>query len=181
MRTSTGQPLTQGLFLHWRQRCASRMASSGVRPRLTSSKLPAALLGVLLGHGHALDLQALLGRQQLVAQLGLLELGHDPAAVLVELVVGGLAPGELVEVDQVAVELGAVDAGELGLAADGDAAAAAHAGAVDHDRVQRDDGLDAVLAREVGDGLHHGYGADGVDGLRPAAVLLVEDALAAAA
>jgi hypothetical protein len=37
----------------------------------------------------------------------------------------------------VAVEVGAVDTGEPHLAADGDAARAAHAGAVDHDRVQR--------------------------------------------
>ena len=66
--------------------------------------------------------------------------------MLVELVVGGLTSGELVEVDQVAVELGAVDTGELGLPADRHAAAAAHAGAVDHERVQRDDRLDAVVA-----------------------------------
>jgi len=39
MRTSTGQPATQGRFLQAMQRCASRTASSGVRPRLTSVKL----------------------------------------------------------------------------------------------------------------------------------------------
>src|SRR5574341_1355135 len=42
---------------------------------------------------------------------------------------------EIFEVDLVAVEVRPVDARELDLAADLDAAAAAHAGAVDHDRV----------------------------------------------
>ncbi len=41
MRTPTGQPSTQGLFLHSRQRLASRMASSGVSPWFTSRKLQA--------------------------------------------------------------------------------------------------------------------------------------------
>ena len=97
--------------------------------------------------------------------------------MLVELVIGGLTAGELVEVDQVTVELGAVDAGELDLAAHRHAAAAAHAGAVDHERVERDDGLDAVGAGEIGDGLHHGHGADGVDGLRTVAVAGLEQTL----
>ena len=44
----------------------------------------------------------------------------------------------LVEIDQMAVEVRAVHAGELRLAADGQAAAAAHARAVDHDRVHAD-------------------------------------------
>ena len=64
----------------------------------------------------------------------------------VRVVVGGGAllgaetalPGEqLVEVDPVGVEVGSVDACEAGLAVDGDPARAAHAGAVDHDRVER--------------------------------------------
>ena len=41
------------------------------------------------------------------------------------------------------IEVGAVNAGELGNAAHRNAAAAAHAGAVHHYRVQADDGLDA--------------------------------------
>jgi hypothetical protein len=73
--------------------------------------------------------------------------------------VGGQTVHQLGEVDQVAVELGAVDAGELGLVADRHAAAAAHAGAVDHDRVERDDGLDAVRAGHLGDGAHHRHRA----------------------
>ena len=54
-----------------------------------------------------------------------------------------------------AVKLGAVHAGKLGLAADGQTAAAAHAGGVDHDRAERADGLDAVgLGGKSGE-LHH--------------------------
>ncbi len=38
IRTATGQPETQGAFLHWRQRRASSMAACSTRPRLTSWK-----------------------------------------------------------------------------------------------------------------------------------------------
>ena len=105
------------------------------------------------------------------------QLTEDAAAVLVELVVGRLAAGELVEVDVVGVELGTVDAGELGLAADRHAAAAAHAGAVDHEGVQGDGRGDPIGTREIGHGLHHGHRADSVDRLRPRAVRGVEQAL----
>src|SRR5687768_8552220 len=44
------------------------------------------------------------------------------------------------EVDVVGVELRPVDAGELAVVADQNAAAAAHARAVDHDRVETDHG-----------------------------------------
>ncbi len=50
---------------------------------------------------------------------------------------------KLVEVHQVAVEIGAVHAGELHLAADRDAAGSAHPGAVHHDRIQADHGRNA--------------------------------------
>src|SRR5579864_3209319 len=63
--------------------------------------------------------------------------------------VGAVAEREQVEVDLVGVELRAVDAGEYGLAAYGDAAAAAHSGAVDHDRIETGHSLDAPLAREL--------------------------------
>ncbi len=66
-----------------------------------------------------------------------------------------------VEVDLVGVELGAVDADELALAADRDAATAAHPGAVDHDRVERHDGRDLVLLGHQRDELHHDRGPDG--------------------
>ena len=61
------------------------------------------------------------------------------------------------------VEIGAVDAGEPGLAAHRQAAAAAHARAVDHDRVHAHDRLDIVLLGEEGNEFHHDDGADGDD------------------
>ena len=69
----------------------------------------------------------------------------------------------LVPVDLVTIKVRAVDAGELGLAADGEAAAAAHAGAVDHDRAHGNGGGDAVRLGGLGDELHHHGRADGED------------------
>ena len=66
-------------------------------------------------------------------------------AALFILAVGLKTKHQLVVVDLVPVELGAVHAGELGFASHRDAAPAAHAGAVHHDRIQADDGLDPVL------------------------------------
>ena len=83
----------------------------------------------------------------------------DAADVLVLLglllIVEGVALEQAVPVDEVGVELGAVHAGELALAGHGEAAAAAHAGAVYHYRVQAGVGLDAVGARDLGHVLHH--------------------------
>ena len=59
-----------------------------------------------------------------------------------------------------AVELGAVHAGELSLAVHGQAAAAAHAGAVDHDAVHVDHRVHAVLLRDLTYELHHRQGTD---------------------
>ena len=61
------------------------------------------------------------------------------------------------------VELGAVDAGELALAGDGEAAAAAHARAVYHYGVQAGVGLYAVGAGDLGHVLHHYDGTAGQD------------------
>ena len=69
----------------------------------------------------------------------------------------------LVPVDFVSVEFRAVDADELRLAADRHAATAAHAGAVDHDRVERHRRLDAVGLRGEGAELHHDGRADSDD------------------
>ena len=60
-----------------------------------------------------------------------------------------------------AVEVRAIHAGKLGLAAHGDAAAAAHTRAVDHNRIHAHDGLHAVGLGEVAHGAHHGQGANG--------------------
>src|SRR5436305_14148329 len=143
--TATGQPRVQVGFGQARQRSASRFARSGWKPRFTSSKLRArtsasrsgmccrglfirSLFGIGLGMAGRLRLIARERRFFLFA-------------------VHRVPLHEHVEVDVVRVELGAVDACELALAADEDAAAAAHPGANDHDRVQADDRADARLAR----------------------------------
>ena len=78
--------------------------------------------------------------------------------------IDAVAAHEFVIIDLVAVKVRAVDAGEFDLAADRDTTAAAHAGAVDHDGVQRDDGLDAEGLGGLGDELHHRDRADGEHG-----------------
>ena len=74
---------------------------------------------------------------------------------------------ELVPVDDVAVDLGAVDAGvfahHLAVDVDRHHARAAHAGGVDHDRVQAGDGLDAVGLGQFAYRAHHQRRADGDD------------------
>ena len=55
----------------------------------------------------------------------------------------------------------AVHADELGLAAHGDAAGAAHARAVHHDGVERHVGGDVIFLGQQADELHHDGGADG--------------------
>ena len=75
----------------------------------------------------------------------------------------GPAEGELVEVDLVSVEVGAVDARESHLAAHRHPAAAAHPGAVDHDRVQAHDRADPARPRDPGACSHHRQGTDRED------------------
>ena len=72
----------------------------------------------------------------------------------------------LVQVHLMPIEIGAVYAGEFGFAANGQAAAAAHARAVDHDGVHGYDGLDVVWAWSIPrHALHHRQRADGNDGI----------------
>ena len=66
-----------------------------------------------------------------------------------------------VPVHLVTVEVGAVHAGELHLAAHAQAAAAAHTGAVHHDGTHGNGGGDAVGLGGQGDKLHHDHRADG--------------------
>jgi hypothetical protein len=72
-----------------------------------------------------------------------------------------LAQRQLVEIHQVAVEIGAVHAGELHLPAHRDAARSAHAGAVYHDGIEAHHGGDAERPGGVAAGLHHGQRPDG--------------------
>ena len=75
--------------------------------------------------------------------------------------VGALSCQQQIPVDLVSVEIRSVDAGELCFAAHGYPAAAAHTGAIDHYRVQADDGLYAEGFGGFGTELHHNARADG--------------------
>ena len=93
--------------------------------------------------------------------------GAHPAAFLPLLqrflfrrAVAGEAGHQVVEVDRVRVEVGPVDARELDPVADLDAAAAAHAGAVDHHGVQAHQRLDVPGPRDFRAGPHHDRRAD---------------------
>ena len=80
-----------------------------------------------------------------------------------ELLVDGAAGDGFVEVHLVAVEIGAVHAGKLGFAANGQTAAAAHTGAVNHDGAHGNGAGQVVLLGGHGDELHHDQGANGDD------------------
>jgi hypothetical protein len=80
-----------------------------------------------------------------------------------------VAVGEVLEVHAVGVELGPVHAGELASPVDAHPAAAAHARAVDHDRVEADHGPYAVGAGRLRDRPHHRDGPDGEDVVDPLA------------
>jgi hypothetical protein len=58
------------------------------------------------------------------------------SVVRLALFINGITLNELVEIDGVPVKLGSFDAGKTHFAVNGDAAAAAHARAVDHDGVR---------------------------------------------
>src|SRR5579864_2292986 len=90
---------------------------------------------------------------------------------LLRVAVHGVALDKHGEVDAMRVELGTVDTSELALAVDQDAATAAHASAVDHDRVEADDGVDVFLACHLGDSLHHYDWAHGHNQVDAGAVL----------
>ena len=65
---------------------------------------------------------------------------------------------DAVPVDLMPVEFWAVHAGELGLAADRQAAAAAHTSPINHDGVHGHDGPDAIGPCGLGHALHHDVG-----------------------
>src|ERR1035437_5152364 len=70
---------------------------------------------------------------------------------------------EVVKIDQMTIKVGAVNAGELDLVTDLDAAATAHAGAIHHDRVDADHGFDLGCTCGLGTGFHHHRRTDGDD------------------
>ena len=80
------------------------------------------------------------------------------------------AAHRLVKIDLVAVKVRAVYAGKLRFAANGQAAAAAHARAVYHDRIHGNNGLLVVFLCGEADELHHDQRADGDDLVKTLAV-----------
>ena len=165
MSIPTGQPGTQRGFLQRRQRSASCSAPSRSRPSVTSSKLWMRASAGWCGMGARSGGMVLMflgtrgpggcgDRLRQMAGGGCLSVpfrsalqSGQPRRFVPEAFQGCLffaleallAQRQLVEVDQVAVEIGAIHAGELHLAADRDAARPAHSGAIHHDRVQADD------------------------------------------
>src|ERR1051326_6799120 len=144
--TETGQPRVQVGLAHARQRSASRLARFGLKPRLTSSKVCARASGSRSGMCcRGIFIRSLFGIVLAIARTS-----EAVERFLLLLAVHGVALREDAEIDVVRVELRTVDAGELALVADQDAAAAAHPGAVDHDGVEADDGVNVLVARGVG-------------------------------
>ena len=90
-----------------------------------------------------------------------LALGFDGRGALLLVAVHALTAHRLVEVDLVGVELRAVDAREARFAADRHAAGSAHARTVDHQRVERHGGFQAVFLRGEGNEFHHDHRPDG--------------------
>ena len=148
MLTRTGQPSMQYGFLHSRQRSASALpaaASSRGSPR--GSWPPGRSCSGMcpVGIRRRSSTCARPGRQlggRLIEPVRLIQvtspgLPGTPSVegLLLEVAVCRQPVHQHAEVDLVPVELRPVDADELGLAADADAAAATHAGAVHHDRV----------------------------------------------
>src|ERR1035438_4322420 len=170
--TPTGQSTTQPGLAHSMQREASVRASAVCRPRFTSEKLRLRARGSASGmwrrrifmrslRGRMLNAER--GRTLLSGIMGLpsgqffAKLGHLLVPAFIEALDGlalvvavhGVALHEYLEVDLGSVELGTIDAGELALVAEQHAATAAHAGAVNHDGVEADHGLDAQRRRHV--------------------------------
>ena len=78
--------------------------------------------------------------------------------ILVSLI--GLQPvHQLIEVNLVAVEFGAIDAGKLAFAVDSNPAAPAHSRSVNHNRIQTYDSRDIHWPGQLRYRLHHYYGS----------------------
>src|SRR5512137_50632 len=149
MSMSTGHPDTQPGFLHWMHRLASSMAVSGVYPVGTSSKLVTRALGSCSG-------MACRGIRSFFSFFSVFSCSvilSAPAQFSGLLFLPGihLKPAhQEPEIHLVTVELGAVDAGELGLPSHADPAGPAHPRAVHHDGVEAHERLDLVGTGYVG-------------------------------
>ena len=85
----------------------------------------------------------------------------DGAGTLFLRAVHTLTAHRFVEIDLEPVEFGAIDTGEDGLAAHRDAAGAAHARTIDHQRIERYDRRQGVLLGRERHELHHNHRTDG--------------------
>ena len=83
--------------------------------------------------------------------------------MLLKLSIHLVALDSQIPIHLMAVKVGAINAGELGLAANGQTAAAAHTGTVHHDGAHGNGGGHAVGLGGQGHKLHHDHGADGED------------------
>src|SRR5271166_144133 len=169
--TDTGHCSMQPGLGHSMQRSDSWRACSAGKPRFTSWKLCARTQGSCSGTrwrgslvrslfgsglwlgffsftslmGHPYRLNGALGLPRVTANfpdfgLRISLQALDALALLLAIHVVTLH--QHIEVDAPRIELGPIDASKFALAIDQHAAAAAHSGAIDHDRVQADDGLD---------------------------------------
>ncbi len=75
--------------------------------------------------------------------------------------VKGASLYEGIKIDLMRVKIRSVNTGELRLSADYNAAAAAHAGTVYHDRVKRYNGLYPVRSGDISEEFHHDIRPDG--------------------
>ena len=128
------------------------------RATLRHPVLAGGQLGDLLVGPPTLDDQLLLD----VAEVGKVLVG--PRLLVLEALLPGIQLGE---VHLMAIEIGAVDADELDLPSHRDPAGAAHAGAVDHDGVERHLGGDSKGTRGLDAGAHHRQRTDGDDQVGP--------------
>lgn len=78
---------------------------------------------------------------------------------LLLIAVGALTVGQFLKINLVGVKFRAIDTGKDHLPTDHHPTTAAHARAIDHDRVEAGDGMDVMSARCLGYGAHHGYRA----------------------
>jgi len=88
--------------------------------------------------------------------------GHSFFSAL-EGAVHALPTHRFVEIDLMAVEFGPFDTRETGFPAYGNPTSSAHAGSVDHQRVEADSRFEAVFEGGQTDELHHNHRSDGND------------------
>ncbi len=78
---------------------------------------------------------------------------------LLLIAVGALTVGQFLKINLVGIKFRAIDTGKDHLPTDHHPTTAAHARAIDHDRIETGDGMDVMTARCLGYGAHHGYRA----------------------